>query len=93
MTTTKMTTRGEDHRRGRRRKIIVSDETKDIKAPAEIGMRRWGGRGWALSLLAVAIDRSELPRGRCQRVRLKGLLYPVQTHNKQIHNNQLVLSG
>jgi hypothetical protein len=61
-TTTKMTTRGEDHRRGRRRKIIVSDETKDIEAPAEIGTRGWGGRGWALSLSAVAMDRSELPR-------------------------------
>ena len=32
-------------------------------------------------------------RGRCRRVRLKSLLYHVQTHNKQIHNNQLVLSG
>jgi hypothetical protein len=50
-----MTTRGEDHRRGRRRKIIVSDETKDIEAPAEIGTRGWGGRG-------LAMDRSELPR-------------------------------
>jgi hypothetical protein len=48
-----MTTRGE---------IIVSDETKDIEAPAEIGTRGWGGRGWALSSSAVAIDRSELPR-------------------------------
>jgi hypothetical protein len=57
-----MTTQGEDHRRWRRRKIFVSDETKDIEAPAEIGMRGWGGRGWALSLLAVAMDRSELPR-------------------------------
>ncbi len=44
-TMTKMTTRGEDHRRGRRRKIIVSDETKDIEAPAEIGTQGWGGRG------------------------------------------------
>jgi hypothetical protein len=57
-----MTSRGEDHGRGRRRKIIVSDETKDIEAPAEIGTRGWGGRGWVLSLSAVAIDRSELPR-------------------------------
>ncbi len=30
-------------------------------------------------------------RGRCQRVRLKGLLSHAQTHNKQIHINQLVL--
>jgi len=36
---------------------------KDTEAPAEIGTRGWGrGRGWALSLSAVAIDRSELPR-------------------------------
>jgi hypothetical protein len=57
-----MTTQEENHRRGRRRKIIVSDETKDIEAPAEIGTRGWGGRGWALSLSTVAIDRSELTR-------------------------------
>jgi hypothetical protein len=44
------------------RKIIVSDETRDIEAPAEIGTRGWGGRGLALSLSAVAMDRSELPR-------------------------------
>jgi hypothetical protein len=90
--TTKMTTRGEDHRRGRRRKIIVSDETKDIEAPAEIGTRGWGGRGWALSLSAVAIDRSELPRAMPTGA-IERFMYPVQTHNKQIHNNQLVLSG
>ena len=30
-------------------------------------------------------------RGRCRRVRLKGLLSHAQTHNKQIHINQLVL--
>jgi hypothetical protein len=35
--TTQMTTRGGDHHRGRRRKIIISDETKDIETPAEIG--------------------------------------------------------
>jgi len=61
-TTTKMTTRGEDRRRGRRRRNIVSNETKDINAPADSGTQRWGGRGWALSLLAVAMDQSELPR-------------------------------
>jgi hypothetical protein len=87
-----MTTRGEDHRHGRRRRIIVSDETEDIEAPAEIGTQGWGGRGWALSLSAVAMDRSELPRAMPTGA-IEGLMYHVQTHNKQIHNNQLVLSG
>jgi len=89
-TTTKMTTWGEDCRRRRRRRNIISDETNDINAPADSGMRGWGGRGWALSMLAVAMDRSELPRvmptGAIER-----FIVHVQTHNKQIHNNQLVL--
>jgi hypothetical protein len=89
-----MTTRGEDHRRGRRRKIIVSDETKDIEAPAEIGTRGWGGRGWALSLSAVAMDQSELPRamptGAIERF-IVSCAYPQQANSQQSTSPEWVI--
>jgi hypothetical protein len=90
-----MTTRGEDHRRGRRSKIIVSDETKDIEAPAEIGMQGWGGRGWALSLSAVAMDRSKLlramPTGAIERF-IVSCANPQQANSQQSTSPEWVIS-
>ena len=69
---------------------IISDETNDINAPVDSGTRGWGGRGWALSLLAVAMDRSELPRAMPTGA-IERFIVHAQTRNKQIYNNQLVL--
>jgi len=81
-----MTTQGEDHHCGRRRKIIVSDDTKDIEALADIGTRGWGGRGCALSLSAVAMDRSELlramPTGAIERL-IVSCANPQQENSQQ----------
>jgi hypothetical protein len=90
-----MTTRGEDHRRWRRRNIVVSNETNDIEAPAEIGMRGWGGRGWALSLSTVAMDRSELPRamptGAIERF-IVSCANPQQENSQQSTSPEWVIS-
>jgi hypothetical protein len=79
-------TEEEDHR---------FDETKDIEASAEIGTRGWGGRGWALSLSAVAMDRSELPRamptGAIERF-IVSCANPQQANSQQSTSPEWVIS-
>jgi hypothetical protein len=76
-------------------KITISDETKDIEASAEIGTRGWGGRGWALSLSAVAMDQSELPRamltGAIERF-IVSCANPQQANSQQSTSPEWVIS-